>query len=327
MPRMKSLAKLKIRSKNKSYGLKDSPFYKLSTKRSLEKLLNTSISKLKILSENNKKNFNVFMEGNLPKQREIQSPNYDLNVIHTRIASLLVRIKTPDYLYSGKKGRSYITNAQQHIGDYQVLTMDIRKFYPSVSKKSIYSFFINTMKTSPDVAGILAEVCCYKEHIPTGSRISMPLAFWANHLMYSKIQNYCLKKDIKMTVYVDDLTFSGNQVNRLCQKNIERIITSCGFKFHPDKTRLYSKDSNKLITGVVVDKEKILLRNKHHKSIYYLYNELEKFKTEPIDDDKMQSLIGKMRAAAQIDQKFYQKVKRLVTDYNKRKELMSVISG
>lgn len=120
-----------------------------------------------------------------------------------------------------------------------------------------------------------------------------------------------------MTVYVDDLTFSGNMVNRLCQKNIENIITSCGFMFHPDKTRLYSRDGNKLITGVVVDKEKILLRNKHHKSIYTLYNEIEKFKAEPIDDVKMQSLIGKMHAAAQIDRKFNQKAKQLLSDYNK----------
>ena len=131
--------KLKICSKNKSYTLKDSPFYNLSTKKALAKLLYISLSDTKRISDIS--NYNVFQLGELPKQREIQAPKLELNIIHTRIASLLVRIKSPDYLHSGIKKRSYISNAKEHIGDFPVLTMDIRKFYSSTSKKSIFNFF------------------------------------------------------------------------------------------------------------------------------------------------------------------------------------------
>lgn len=305
--------KLKIRSKDKSYTLKDSPFYNLSTKKALAELLYISLSDIKRISRTS--NYNVFQLGEIPKQREIQAPKLELNIIHTRIASLLVRIKTPDYLHSGIKKRSYISNAKVHVGDFPVLTMDIRKFYPSVTKTSVFNFFKKYMNTSADVAGILAELSCYEDHIPTGSRLSMPLAYWANNLMYSRIDALCKSKDIRMTVYVDDLTFSGKNVNRLFQKQIEELITSCGFEFHPDKTRLYSRISPKLITGVVVDNEKILLSNKHHKSIYELFNDLEKFSHTSIDKSVIDKLTGKMNAASQIDSKFKQRVKQFDKDY------------
>lgn len=304
------MTRMKITSKNKSYSMKDSPFYNLTKKKDLEKLLFSSLSELKILSENSQ--YNVFKLAQGEKQREIQAPKHQLNLVHTRIASLLVRIKPPSYLHSGIKRHSYITNAKAHIGGFPVLTMDVRKFYPSVSNKSIYNFFNIEMNTSEDVAGVLSGICCYEDHIPTGSRLSMCLAFWANIKMYSKIYALCKNKQIKMTVYVDDLTFSGNNVNRLFQKQIEEIIISCGFDFHPAKTRLYSRDSPKLITGVVVNHERILVRNKHHKSIYNLYSQFEKFNKSNIDKATVSRLTGMINSASQIDGSFNIKAIQLI---------------
>ena len=152
--------KPKIKSKNKSYSLKDSALYNLRTKRKLIAILGCSQGKLKGLSSTS--NYHVFeleKEGKTP--REIQAPNFELDKIQTRIASLLVRVTTPEYLHSGIKGRSNITNAQVHIGNHPVLTMDIQNFYPSITKKSIFNFFHNIMNAAPDVAGILAELCSY----------------------------------------------------------------------------------------------------------------------------------------------------------------------
>ena len=46
------------------------------------------------------------------------------------------------YLHSAVKRRSYHTNAQVHIGDKYVFAIDLKDFYPSVTKKEIYKFFI-----------------------------------------------------------------------------------------------------------------------------------------------------------------------------------------
>ncbi len=302
--------KPRLKSKNKSYTLKDSALYNISTKKRLESLLNKTPDDLKALPlDNNYRVFNLEKDGKL---REIQAPTFDLDVIQTRIASLLVRITMPGYLHSGVKGRSNITNARAHIGDHPVLTMDIQKFYPSITKKAIFHFFHSTMLASSDVAGILAELCSYDNHIPTGSRLSMPLSFWANHRMFSSLYTYCLSKGINMTVFVDDLTFSGASVNKLFKAKVEGIINNAGLRVHPDKTMLYSREGSKLITGAIVDKKGIKLRNKHHKAIYTLFAELE----ECADDIQLEilqkKLIGRLNAAGQIESAFKQRAMQIM---------------
>lgn len=312
MKDMKSVIKRKLKprinSQNKSYTLKDSPLYNLTTKRRLESILGGSISSLKELFRDNM--YRVFLhEKEGKKPREIQAPTYDLDVVHTRIASLLVRIAAPEYLHSGIKGKSNITNAEVHVGDYPVLTMDIQAFYPSVTKKSIFHFFNKLMKASPDVAGVLAELCSYQDHIPTGSRLSMPLSFWANYPMYSRIHTLCERKDVRMSVFVDDLTFSGANVNKLLKKEVEGIITCAGLTVHPKKTVLYGRDKPKLITGAIVDKEGMKVRNKHHKSIYTSFSEMETCKDDVELELLQKQLIGRLNAAGQIDPTFKQRAK------------------
>ena len=99
-------SKLKIQSKGKAYCLTDSPLYKLSTKKRLSKILNQSTLELTALCCD-AGNYSEFEDvGKNGKPRKIQKPLVKLDVIHTRIASLLSRIKVPDYLHSGKKKHS-----------------------------------------------------------------------------------------------------------------------------------------------------------------------------------------------------------------------------
>jgi len=294
--------KPRIKSKNKSYTLKDSPFYNLKTKKRLVEILGRPANELKDISSDD--NYRIFHLEKHGKKREIQAPTFELDVVQTRIASLLVRLAVPEYLHSGIKGRSNITNAQVHIGDHPVLTLDIQKFYPSITKKSIFHFFRGAMKESPDVAGLLAELCSCYDHIPTGSRLSMPLSFWANHAMYSRIQSLCLRKGVNMSVFVDDLTFSGINVNKQFKSNVERIIKDAGLNVHPKKTKLYSREKPKLITGAVVTQNGMNVRNRHQKAIYTLFSEIP----ECTDDARLESiqkqLIGRLNAAGQIDPLF-----------------------
>jgi len=298
--------KQKIKRKNKSYSLRDCGLFKITSKKILEKRLLKSIDELNTLK--NDANYSVFdISQSSDKTREIQTPNFDLDVIHTRIASLLARVKMPDYVHSGVKGRSNITNAKIHVGDHPVLTMDIRKFYQSISKKSVYQFFLSKLACAPDVAGILAELCTYNDHIPTGSRLSMLLAFWANQTMYEEFYMLCESTNVTMSSYVDDLTFSGIGVNRGFERKVERIINNAGLTIHPEKTKLYRRDKPKLITGVIIDKNTFRVRHKHHKAIYVLFNNMENAKTEKELQRIHQKILGSLNAAGQIDPVFKQR--------------------
>jgi signal recognition particle subunit SEC65 len=289
-----------IKAKKKSHSLQDSVLHNLTTKKKLEKALHMTWRRLEKLA--NDENYRVFdLEKDDAPIREIQAPKIGLDILQTRIANLLMGIAIPVYIHSGVKGKSYITNARMHIGDHPVLTMDIRRFYSSVSQKSIYHFFHQTMKMSPDVAGLVAKLCVYQKHLPTGSRISMPLSFWANHQMFNQLHLLCEHKNITMSVYVDDLTFSGQAVNRSFEYQVKKIIKNAGLTVHLKKTHFYPHHKPKTITGVIVDANGIM--NKHHKAIYNLINEL-KPQQLPQQLRKKLELIGRLNAASQIEPKF-----------------------
>ncbi|WP_299207433.1 hypothetical protein, partial [uncultured Dokdonia sp.] len=48
------------------------------------------------------------------------------------------------------------------------------------------------LKCSADISEILTNLSCVNGHIPTGSQISMPLAYWANKGMFTDFMNLSL---------------------------------------------------------------------------------------------------------------------------------------
>lgn len=326
-PQPKRKFKPRLRSKGKSYALSDSGLYNITTKKRLEDRLQKPFSELKKLTDDS--NYRTFLIKKLDGSfREVEAPKLKLDIVQTRIASLLIRVAMPDYVHSGIPGRSNITNAQCHIGDHPLLTMDIRRFYPSTSRKSIYNFFRSKLKAAPEIAGILADLCSYKgsatqPHLPTGSRLSMPLAFWANYTMYENLYAFCKSKKITMTIYVDDLTFSGDAVNRSVEHKVKKIVRDAGLAIHPEKSRLYRRDEPKLVTGVIIDGSELKVRNKHHGLIYKLFNKLrtatcdktlEEHQKIAIDTLQKQ-LLGRLSAAGQIDPAFKQRAAGLRRDF------------
>ncbi|MCG6202889.1 reverse transcriptase family protein [Psychromonas antarctica] len=309
MPRKK----YKINTNDKAYSFESSSFYKLSSPNILANLLHIPLADLKKLknSKDSYKPFVIKKEGK--KDRTIECPKRLLEKVHTRIASLLCRIITPDFLHSGIKGRTYITNAKSHLGKHKVLTSDLRSFYPSTSKKMIFKLFRYNFHCSVEVADLIASVATYEEHLPTGSRLSMPLALWANIEMFLEIESLAKKHSINMTIYVDDLVFSGKNLNELFSSTVNKIVLKHGHEIHSGKTVLYKSDEIKLITGVIVHNDEIFIRNCHHQN---MHNDLEEWKTYKngfmVPDDLKSRLLGRINAFAQIDPRLKDKARSIL---------------
>jgi Peduoviridae polymerase len=299
----------------KKYNVNQSPFYKLGNKKKLASILNlSSFKSLKAMTrlENPYRIFDVPIKNKL---KSVQVPSRELYTIHARLFILFRRIELPDYLHSGIKGRSYITNAKAHLGTKKTYTLDIVKFYPSVSRTKVAAFFRDTMKCSKDVAAVVAHLSTCDDHIPTGSSLSQLLAYLACKKMFDELYAASLLANVVMTCYVDDLTFSGDALSRAWIYNtIKPIITKHGLKSHKDK--FFGPDRPKEITGVIVDGNKVKVCNRLHKSIHELMLQIP-------DTDDLESLnklydtlIGKLSAAAQIEEKF--KIKRVKATKRRR---------
>ena len=207
--------------------------YGLKSKKTLLKWLDINDASF-FHSVNISNHYHPYIECNDGKKRLVEPPCSKLKIVQSKILRMLQRIKSPQYLFSGIKGKSFIDNAKQHSGIKYIYKIDISKFFPNTSRNKVYRFFLNKLNTSPDVASILTDCTTidlrncssnkhYHEiinflkdtnikqiaHLPTGAPTSMLLSFWANQSMFEKLNLFCADRNYVFTVYADDVVISS----------------------------------------------------------------------------------------------------------------------
>lgn len=294
--------RLRAVTKSKSYPWNQSPLFRLRSKRRLYELLNTSGEQVRALSQDTA--YRLVPVGKKGKERLAQVPQYELDVLHTRVASLIRRVAIPDYLHSGIKGRSHVSNAEAHLGNEQLYRADISSYFPSVSRKAVFHLFNHHLECSPDVSGILAELLTYEGHIPTGSRVSMPLAFWCTKPLFDRLQAYAESTGAVMTVYVDDVTFSGKRLPPGIDRRVPYEIRKAGYGCNSRKCRLYCGNEPKEVTGVILRDGQLRVPNRQHRSIYEGFMKLEGEMGRKEYEKAVEKLSGAMASAGQIEEVF-----------------------
>lgn len=296
--------KLKMPRNIKIYPITQSPLYKLSTKKKLASLLNVTSEKLYKLIDDS--NYNVFTENG----REIQEPKADLKKVHEIIKELLSRVEKPEFLFSGVKRRSAITNAKFHLDNQYIMTTDISSFYRSSKDEYVFRFFYYNMKMQEDTARILTNILCYHGFIPTGSPSSQLIAFFAYSDLFHKIHDYAEKNNIRFSLYVDDLTFSSNsKIPKIIDLKINSLLQSCEHKIKKKKTKFYQCNQSKVITGCkLTNKNEVKVLNKHKKKIIDLLKEY--YKAESKEKKKIsKSILGTIAYVQQIEPELFKATK------------------
>lgn len=258
-----------VRSKiGKCYGIDQCALYKLGSKSRLAKVLGMATEQLLALAED-KTNYRVFplpqetcpFTGKVRKERLVQDPKSQLRRVHNRILRLLRPVSPPDYAHAAIRGRSYRSNAVVHKNGVRIATFDVRKFYPSTSRSSVYNFFADQLRCAPDVAALLEKLCCYDQGLPTGSPLSPLLSLYVNKPMFEELNNWAVSHGLLFTCYIDDLTFSGNSLPRGLPAAVKRIVTKNGHRLSDEKTRLFRRNQSKHITGTVLRNGQLLVPN------------------------------------------------------------------
>lgn len=298
----KSLTKLK------TYQLASSPLFQLSNKKKLASLVGVTVSDLFLNSSKIHLEYKKYIDKE--SDRFIQEPFGRLLSVQRRLLKLLTRIETPQFLHSAIKKRSYKTNAEAHIGGGNVFKVDIIKFYCSVKFTHVYNFFLRKLECSIDIATILAKICTvetseYGAHLPTGSCISPILSFLACQNMFDAIDRLCCRSSCVFTVYVDDITVSGEAASPALMLLVAGEIAKNGFSSH--KYESY-KGTPATITGLIVDSGKIKLPNIRAKLIRSFEETLNLTTDVKLKAKLLAGLIGRLSEAEHIDPSY--KVKR-----------------
>lgn len=216
--------------------------------------------------------YNVFS----PKDsnREIQEPTGKLKMALSILKKELAKENFPDWLMSAK-GKGHIKNAMLHCGESQFgMKMDISHFYRSCKKEYIFKFFNHQdgYGLSKGVSSTLAQITTYNGHLPTGAPTSPYLAFLAYRKCFEEIFNLANAHGFKMTLYVDDLTFSFGELSYQSvgwlKRTIKQILNRYQLNIKTSKTRTYWPNEKKMITGVPVYLRTLLYPNKIQKKIH-----------------------------------------------------------
>jgi RNA-directed DNA polymerase len=294
--------------------LSDCGLYAVASPADLARRLSTpgnmlTVTDLRALSEDagNFRHFNHITEKG--KSRAIQWPKRRLQSIHARVHTLLSRVAVPQYLHSAVKGRSYISNAAAHACAVSVVKIDVKKFFPSVSRAAIFKFLEQSLKCRRDVAGLLADILTYNSHLPTGGAASPIIAYYSFKEMFDEIERFARSRDVIMTCYVDDMAFSGARANKRLLHEIQQIISKHGLKSH--KAHKFSASEPKVVTGVCITANGPRVPNKLHLKIKTGFEGLSAAVTAQAKAKALAPLIGRMEAAGQIDPAFKARAKTL----------------
>ena len=97
-----------------------------------------------------------------------------------------------------------------------------------------------------------------------------------------------------MTCYVDDITISGESVNRHLLFSIRGILKKNGLRSHPRKERIYLIDIPREVTGSIVTENRLLLPNRKHKEIHEISKSLKNYPDDATKLAVIEALVGKI---------------------------------
>ncbi|MFI7167713.1 reverse transcriptase family protein [Rhodococcoides fascians] len=199
-----------------------------------------------------------------PRLREIQR-----KILHR----ILDRIPPHPAAHGFRKGRSPRTFATPHAEREVVVSVDLRRFFPSIGFDRVVAIF-EAVGYRRKVAANLAALCTTvtpageltgmdrataarlrTTHLPQGAPTSPALANLAARQLDIRAAGLARTMGARYTRYADDLAFSGPadlDVDKLLWV-LSQIVHDEGFTIHPDKTRVRRAHQRQQLTGLVVN--------------------------------------------------------------------------
>lgn len=282
---------------HKRVDLRGSALFKITSPTRLARILCISKAKLDYLVSHTDENYCV--RNDRKSGRLIEEPKDLLKQVHARVAWLLGQVVTPEYLHSGVKKRSYVTNATVHSIDGGAIKLDIQKFFPSVRAAAVCHFFADVMEYPMDVASRMTKLLTIDGHLPTGGNASCILSFWAYKDMFDEIAALAEGRGCRFTLYVDDMTMTGRFATRSMQQAARLIIGHYRLRAH--KNKAFAPRQPRVVTGVAITARGLELPNRRARAIADIQAEVSGAQTDAERLDLMPQLIGRVSEAAEID--------------------------
>lgn len=257
-----------------------------------------------------KKHYRVF---SVPKKRggnrKIEAPYPALIECQQWIyKNILSTAKLHRAVHGFRPQRSIITNAKAHIGSEEILNIDLKDFFPSISIRRVIKIFAD-FGYPPQIAYSLAAICCLDQRLPQGAPTSPALSNLVAKGLDTRLNRFATSQKLTYTRYADDMTFSGKNIPRWFIKTTSKIVIDCGFTINESKTRLAEKNANRrIVTGIDVKSNRLRIPNPYRRAVSHELHHIEKWglqshiaRLKIRDPEYLNRIIGRLNYWRQVE--------------------------
>lgn len=208
--------------------------------------------------------------------RTISAPDKTLlNIQKTIYKRILLSVNVHSASMGFRPNISVAHNAKAHLGNKQILKVDIADFFGSIKKYRIIKAF-EKIGYPTNISQVFAELCTLEGKLPQGAATSPALSNIIAYDMDVKLASIAQKNNLTYSRYADDLTFSGEDISfEPTLSEIDRIIREEKFVIQQKKTHFLTEKKRKIVTGISVSSGKKLMipkakKREIRKNVHYI---------------------------------------------------------
>ncbi|WP_053388461.1 TIR domain-containing anti-phage reverse transcriptase [Pseudomonas sp. 10-1B] len=208
----------------------------------------------------------------IPKKRgglrKIDAPQKGLRVVQNKLAELLnENLEFKNCVQGFVKKRGILQNAMLHKKSSWVLNVDIKDFFGSINFGRVRAVFIaKPFEIHPDVATVIAQICCFNNYLPQGAATSPIVSNIVASTLDNRIIKHVRSHHLTYSRYADDVTISSRRAfpreiahiidgQTIVGEELSSIFARARFEINEKKSRLQSKYDRQEVTGLVTNKK------------------------------------------------------------------------
>lgn len=234
------------------------------------------------------------------RKRWIEAPKAGLKSVQRLLLDrVLYRLPASSFAHGFVPGRSIVSNARVHCGWPTVVTMDLRKFFPSTTTDMVARALDRLPFGQPDRERIVL-LTTRGGHLPQGAPTSPHLANLVARPMDFRLHGLAQASGWRYTRYADDLAFSGDGNPRGLVRAVAEIAAETGYQVARHKTRIMGRSKRQTVTGLVVNERVTLPREKRR----LLRAALHRVRTRGWQSEGLQTaeqILGQVAFLCQVD--------------------------
>jgi RNA-directed DNA polymerase len=201
--------------------------------------------------------------------RLINAPIKPIKDLQRKLASVLsAGYRPPPNVHGFVHGRGPTSNARIHRRQEWLLRLDLEDFFPSINFGRVLGLFqAYPFDYPPDVAVMLAQLCCHNNQLPQGAPSSPVVSNLICRSLDKELGKLAKNERAFYSRYADDICFSTDRrtfpalLARRDSDSVElgeeiaSIIHANGFAINNGKSFLLRRTQRQRVTGLIVNKK------------------------------------------------------------------------